>query len=170
MELAAASAQCEVCKMSFSSGKNLTRHRLTCSKSYTCKYCRKKFLSHANGIRHETTCPEEPKKKKKFHLWEPKKGELYSDQREEIEYETAFKHRLKSWFFICVTCQDLHEFLSNIRGKIIDKIKKLLESYTAIKVNIMVECVFVNTLDEKTDRSFKTKNKPVFQATDVVYR
>uniref|UniRef100_T1I6H2 C2H2-type domain-containing protein n=1 Tax=Rhodnius prolixus TaxID=13249 RepID=T1I6H2_RHOPR len=83
MELAAAAAQCEVCKKSFSSGKNLTRHRLTCSKSYTCKYCKKTFLSLANGTRHETTCLEEPKKKK-LHLWEPKKDELYSDQREEI--------------------------------------------------------------------------------------
>uniref|UniRef100_T1HHQ6 C2H2-type domain-containing protein n=1 Tax=Rhodnius prolixus TaxID=13249 RepID=T1HHQ6_RHOPR len=52
MELAKA-AQCEQSKKSFSSGKNLTQHRLTCSKSYSCKYCRKKFLNHANGTRYE---------------------------------------------------------------------------------------------------------------------
>jgi hypothetical protein len=33
----------------------------------------------------------------------------------------------------------------------------------------MVECQFSNTLGEKTDRSFKTRNAPVFEETDLEY-
>jgi hypothetical protein len=119
-------------------------------------------------MRHEEVCREVTASKKS--KMEPMKDQLLaitSGDADLTEYETAFQNRLKSYFIRGSKCFDLNCFLQESKSRFIDLILKQLKEHKTLKVNLMVECQFCNILGETTDRSFKTRNAPVFEETDL---
>jgi hypothetical protein len=109
---------------------------------------------------------EGPPSAKRRKFCEPLKKTLLNSEAE--EYETAFDGRLKSYFLRSTDeCNNLACFLSTQKTKIINKIDSERRKYGALKVNMMVECTFINILAEESNRAFKTVNRPVYLESDL---
>lgn len=92
---------------------------------------------------------------------------MVSGEEELVEYETSFKGRLKSYFIRGSKCPDLTCYLQESKKRLINVILEQLKECKYLKINLMVECQFINSLGETTDRAFKTRNAPVFEETDL---
>ena len=98
---------------------------------------------------------------------EPSKNDLLALPSSIEEYETAFQGRIKSYFIRSNDNSDLNIFLASCRPKIYALIRSHLESNTSVKVNVVCECFFENSVGENLDAAFKTKNKSVYEDTDI---
>jgi hypothetical protein len=98
---------------------------------------------------------------------EPSKKALLTLPPEIYEYETAFDNRLKSYFLRTDECKHLPCFLSALKLKIINLIDSERRKYNSLKVNMVIECTFVNINMDFCDRAFKTRNSSVFLDTDL---
>ena len=86
----------------------------------------------------------------------------------EKEYETAFSNRLRSFFLkSSVEFKSLPCFLDSVTEKIINRIELERKIHENLKINIVVECKFINILREQCDRAFKTQNTPIYRESDL---
>ncbi|XP_073979977.1 uncharacterized protein [Rhodnius prolixus] len=131
--------------------------------------------------RHESFCIGQPPLKKvrvdenvsierhqqslKKNCPEPPKIQLLKLKSE--QYESACLGRLKSYFVRSSEFEDLVTFLHSIKNRLYELIKLQLEKKHALKINIVVECLFENVAGEQSDRAFKTRNKAVYTTTDL---
>ncbi|XP_073979968.1 uncharacterized protein [Rhodnius prolixus] len=174
---------CIKCSKSFTLKNNLRRHERFCegNVSYSCKTCKNIFSNKFNRDRHESFCIGQPPLKKvrvdedvsierhqqtlKKNCLEPPKIQLLKLKSE--QYESACLGRLKSYFVRSTEFEDLVTFLHSIKSRLYELIKLQLEKKHALKINIVVECLFENVAGEQSDRAFKTRNKAVYTTTDL---
>ena len=83
------------------------------------------------------------------------------------QYETSFKGRLKSYFLRSDECKNFLCFLSYLKTRVRNIIEAQRVKQGPIKINMVVECIFVNVQGDQCDRAFKTFNKPILMETDI---
>ena len=85
------------------------------------------------------------------------------------EIETAFRSRLKTYRLRDKVSSHvtIPEFLVYIFDNIVTLVRRILTYVSAIKMNIWLECEFVNVHQDTCRRAFKTKNTIVMRSTDL---
>jgi len=82
--------------------------------------------------------------------------------------ETAFQSRLATYKMKNQNeMQDPLQYLQLNRETVSKLIRKEIRLNQTIKVNMMIECTHINILGEHQIRTFKTKNEPLFQESDI---
>lgn len=96
-------------------------------------------------------------------------SETEEEACEFVTTDTAFKSRLVTYelkrkFLKQFTLQ---LFLTFVFDHVICLLKKVQSSYNCVKINLFLECEFMNTKGETCLKNFKTNNTALFKTTDL---
>lgn len=86
------------------------------------------------------------------------------------EIKNAFCGKLKTFYYRNGKSEikDLCYFLNYVKTEVVQIIQNLLESYGALKFNVVSECTYIKPIsNELQQRTFKTRNKAILASSSV---
>jgi hypothetical protein len=156
---------CNSCNQTFRRSDHLKDHL----KLLQCRYPRiQKYIHHSESTSTKKEMSQINLQGSEEEITDVSDGESEMNADKAVLIETAFQSRLATYRLKNKNqITDPLQYLELNRDGVSNLIRKHLRHSDSLKINMIFECTHTNVVGEHQIRCFKTKNKSLFQESDV---